>query len=419
MQEHPLTETEDKLLSGSQAAEFLGVKSATLYAYASRGLIESHPSTNARERCYKLSDLIRLRQAARGFTRGLKGSKETEPAVWTGPVIKSAITEIRQDGHFYRGESALALAAAGQPFESVVEILWETEERAPASWKRVKPLSLPRQFRSFAHRDVDYLDLLKLMLVTSEIADPVSRKLSAEDVFEVARRLIVTMSIVVGYPRGRDKYFSDVPNPIAQTLLHGLSGNKSRERAKAINCALVLCADHELNASALSARIAASCDASLYSCVESALGAFSGSLHGSASRRAEDLVTNSLRFRTTNAWLKDYLRQFGTIPGFGTELYSGGDPRAKALISAAKNVGGRNKHLLRLLEIVTSVKEQLGSEPNLDVGLAAVSYALGLPPGAGTTIFAVSRTAGWIAHAIEQRLYGGMIRPRARYIGRT
>ena len=155
------------------------------------------------------------------------------------------------------------------------------------------------------------------------------------------------------------------------------------------------------------------------SCVESALGAFSGSLHGSASRRAEDIVTTSLKFKAVSAWLKDYLRQFETIPGFGTDLYTQGDPRAKHLISCAQQVSSKNTHLKRLLEIVECVREQLGLEPNLDVGLAAISYALALPAGAGSTIFAVSRSSGWIAHAIEQRMYGGVIRPRARYIGKS
>lgn len=361
-----------------------------------------------------MSDLIRLRQASRGF----KSPKEQEPAVWTGPVIKSAITEIREDGHRYRGQSAIDLARADKPFEEVVDLLWEAGGN-PVQWKRIKPLPLPKELKLLASRDADFLDLLKLMLVTAEMDDPVSRKLLSSDVFDTARRLIVTMAMVVGLPNKRDKFIADGPFPIAQTLLAALSGNKSKERAQAINSALVLCADHELNASALAARIAASCDASLYSCVESALGAFSGSMHGSASRRAEDIVTTSLKFKTATAWLKDYLRQFESLPGFGTDLYEEGDPRAKILISAAQAVSSKNTHLKRLLEIVECVRDQLGLEPNLDVGLAAISYALALPAGAGSTIFAVSRSSGWIAHAIEQRMYGGVIRPRARYIGKS
>ncbi len=410
-----MEEPADKLLTGAQASEFLGVKSATLYAYASRGLIESIPSINARERCYRLSDLIRLRQSSRGF----KTTKDSEAPVWTGPVIKSAITEIKNDGHRYRGQPVIELAISDIQFESIAELLWETENSAQIDWRAVTPLAVPSHVQLRAAPDTDYLDLLKYLLVSIEMDDPVSRLLMADGIFDTARRLIVTMSILPGISQGRNRYIIDAQYPIAQTLLAALVGSESEESARVVNRALVLCADHELNASALATRIAASCDSSLYSSLLSALGTFSGNLHGSASRRTEDMITNSLRFANAKAWLKDFLRQYPSIPGFGTELYSSGDPRAKLLIETAQSVSPNNEFVIRLNEIVECVREQLSLEPNLDVGLAAISHALSLPPGSGTTIFAVSRTAGWIAHAIEQRTYGGIIRPRARYIGKS
>src|SRR5262249_20325684 len=161
--------------------------------------------------------------------------------------------------------------------------------------------------------------------------------------------------------------------------------------------------DHELNASALAARVAASCDASLYSCLLAALGTFSGTLHGSASLRAESIVTSSMRFKSASAWLKDALKQYDKIPGFGMDLYENGDPRARYLLDAAKAVSSRNPHLRRLFEIVQCVDEEMDLKPNVDVGLAAISYALSLPAGSGSAMFAVSRASGWIAHAVEQR----------------
>jgi citrate synthase len=408
-----LTESTDKFLSGSQAAEFLGVKSATLYAYASRGLVESMPSDRGRERCYRLSDLIKLRQSSRGY----KGPKDTESAVWTGPVIKSSITEITSSGHRYRGTCAIALALENKSFELTAELIWDTSGNHK-SWSKLKPLTIPKQAKTMISQEVDQLDLLKFLLAAIEMTEPVHRKLLAEDAIEAARQLVVTMAVALGISEGRDKYISDGPYPIAQTLLFALSGKDNIDRARVINRVLVLCADHELNASAFAARVAASCDSSLYSCLLSALGTFTGSLHGSASRRAEDIVNGSMRFATAKIWLKDYLRQFERIPGFGSELYEYGDPRGRLLIETALSVSSQSKQLKRLVEIVDCVRQQLNKEPNLDVGLAAVSYALALPAGSGSAIFAVSRTAGWIAHAIEQRLYGGMIRPRARYIGK-
>jgi citrate synthase len=404
----------EKLLNGAEAAEFLGVKSATLYAYASRGMIESIPAKDGRQRCYRLSDLIKLRQSSRGF----KSVREPDAAVWTGPVIKSSITEITESGHRYRGHSAIELARRHTPFEQVVEILWDTEEND--DWSGVKQLELPKHVRALITPEVDYLDLLKFLLAAIELNEPVHRKLVSEDIYIVARRLIVTMTTALrATGSDKPKYMASSQYPIAETLLQVLNQTRSPEQAQALNCALVLCADHELNASALAARIAASCDASLFSCLLSALGTFSGSFHGSASRKTEDMVNSALSFKSTGAWLKDYLRQFERIAGFGTELYEQGDPRAKLLLETARAINNENTHLLKLLEITDCVREQLDKEPNLDVGLAAISYALNLRPGSGSTIFAISRTSGWIAHAIEQRLYGGMIRPRARYIGKS
>lgn len=429
--------SEEKFLVGAQAAEFLGVKPATLYAYASRGQIESIPGASGRERCYRLSDLIRLRQSA----RGVKTTRDSEPAVWTGPAIKSAITEIKSDGHFYRGHSAIEMALRGDSFETAAELLWgigDLEERRESRdngadkyenageklWRQASLMNCS-SLESLISPDVECLELLKLLLVMLEMKDPVSRKLSGEDVYETARRLILTMAASVGLT---DKKTIKTHSPylIGSILAQSLSTAQSNghasapaERARLINLALVLCADHELNASALSARIAASCDASLYSCLLSALGSFSGSLHGSASRRTEDYVNSSFTFSSARAWLKDYLRQNETIAGFGTELYDQGDPRARVLIESALAFDGDNEKLKRLREIVECVGEDMSLFPNLDVGLAAITYALALPSGSGSTIFAVSRAAGWIAHAIEQRLYGGIIRPRARYIGKT
>lgn len=418
---------DEKFLVGAQAAEFLGVKPATLYAYASRGQIESIPGASGRERCYRLSDLIRLRQSA----RGVKTQKDSEP-VWTGPAIKSAITELREDGHRYRGQNALELAQTGVSFEAAVELLWETGADEQV-WQELEPLRMP-DLSSLVSPDTDCLELLKLLVVSLEMTDPVSRKLNREDIYDTARRLILTMCVSLSLRSGGIEVLelnssanrhANQPRLLAKILLKALGGassNGSEQEANfkvdAVNFLLVLCADHELNAAALASRIAASCDASIYSCLLSALGSFSGSLSTSASRRTEDIVSASLGFRSARAWLKEYLRQNDTIPGFGSELYSEGDPRARAMLEHALKLKPDNEKLGRLVEIVECAKEELSLLPNLDVGLAALNYALELPPGSGSTLFAVSRAAGWIAHAIEQKLYGGVIRPRARYIGK-
>ena len=221
-----MPEDDEKYFSGAQASEFLGVKSATLYAYASRGMIESIPAESGRERAYRLSDLIKLRQSSRGF----KSQKDQETPTWTGPVIKSSITEIRHDGHYYRGNSAIDLARQGQPVELVAELLWQ-RNAGLKEWQVPKPLPLSKQLKHLASAEVDYLDLLKLLIASAEISDPVTRKLSADDIFATARRLIVTMAIAPGFDQNKEAYICQAQYPIAQTLLTSLRATRSRETA--------------------------------------------------------------------------------------------------------------------------------------------------------------------------------------------
>lgn len=411
-----MIDKKDECLSGIQAAAFLGVKSSTLYAYASRGLIESIPAKSGRERLYRLTDLVKLRQSV----RGVKPASDEEVPTWTGPVIKSAITEIRDNGHRYRGQSAISLARKQHSFESVAELLWNSGGTV-SDWRSVEPIERPKFIKNFVLPEVDFLDTMKLLLAAIEIADPIERKLSRSDLYATSRKLILTM-VAAANPSATKHHFDHTGNskfPLAQSMLEILSQSHSQEKAAMINSALVLCADHELNASALTARIAASCDASLYSCISGAAATFSGGLHGLASRRVEQLVTDSLKFVSANAWLKSYLKYSDTIPGFGMKLYKHGDPRGKFLLEAALSMSKKNVHLNRIAEIVDLVEDQLGLKPNVDIGLTALVAALSLPAGSSSIIFAISRTAGWIAHAAEQRYYGGVIRPRAKYIGKT
>ena len=200
--------------------------------------------------------------------------------------------------------------------------------------------------------------------------------------------------------------------PMSKIMLQCLTRSRSNERAQALNRALVVCADHELNASTLAARVAASCDAPLHSILLSALGTFSGDLHGARSRQVEDLVRGSLHYKSAAAWLKQYSRERAVPPGFGMSLYPGGDPRGRCLIDTATAANARSQKLKQLIQIVDAVVESTGEQPTIDCGLAAISFALDLPPGAANAIFAISRTAGWVAHAMEQKSYGGMIAPR-------
>jgi citrate synthase len=184
----------------------------------------------------------------------------------------------------------------------------------------------------------------------------------------------------------------------------------------------VVSADHELNASTFAARVAASAGADLYACVGAALATVSGPRHGGACDRVEALVAEAGSPRRAAAVVHERARRGEAIPGFGHTLYPDGDPRARPLFASAAALGRGRAPMQRVqtvLALVDAVGEARRELPSVECGLVAVTAALELPPGSAAALFALGRAAGWIAHALEQRAAGYLLRPRARYIGVT
>jgi citrate synthase len=183
--------------------------------------------------------------------------------------------------------------------------------------------------------------------------------------------------------------------------------------------ALVLCADHELNASSFAARCVASTGADLGACVTAGLAALSGTRHCGITTAIESMWERSLstRGKSALARLVDASRGGAEpavpgqrVPGFGHPLYPDGDPRAQALL-ARLPPPHRNDRL------VAAVAERTGERPSVDYALVALRRSLGLPQGHAYLVFALGRTAGWLAHAVEQGRSKVLIRPRAAYVG--
>jgi citrate synthase len=213
--------------------------------------------------------------------------------------------------------------------------------------------------------------------------------------------------------------------------------------ARQLDAALVLSADHELNVSAFTARCVASAGAPPQAAVTAALAALGGSRHGGQTERVETLlaelsppqssaargddaertggVSAVLPSRTRAGAIRDALagrlRRGEQVPGFGHPLYPEGDPRARLLLDLAAANAPASPHTGLAAELTAAAFELLGERPNLDFGLVTLAQALDLPAGAALALFAIGRSAGWIAHAIEQYQAGGLIRPRARYLG--
>jgi citrate synthase len=180
--------------------------------------------------------------------------------------------------------------------------------------------------------------------------------------------------------------------------------------ADLIRRALVLCADHELNASAFAVRVVASTGAALPACLLAGLAALSGPLHGGMTEQVGALLAEPGMQANPHATLAARLGRGERLPGFGHRLYPDGDPRAAALL-ATLDPGAWWRGMLGAAHDLT------GLRPNIDLALVALERTRQFPAGSALAIFAAGRSAGWIAHALEQRQDGRLIRPRAIYPG--
>lgn len=410
-------------LDGREAAALLGVKRETLYAYASRGLVRSEPGERGRGRRYQREDLERLK--AKHDARAGHAAVAAGALRWGEPVLESALTAITPEGPVYRGLPAAMLARREAPFEAVAEMLWASDppkaglnlEAAPR-WSakgfgvRVPALAalLPAGSRPVV--------ALSIAVPAMAAADPERFHATPEAERARARVLISRLAALTGIAADRARASAALrEGSVARTLLASLGARGGEKAERAVNRALVASADHELNPSTFAVRIAASTQADLYACVSAGLSTLSGPRHGGECDRVEALVHEVGSPAQARAVIQERARRGESIPGFGHSLYPDGDPRALVLLDAAIASGSRSA----ALKTVLALREAMGAAerglPTLDLGLVAIASSLSLPPGSAAALFAVGRTAGWIAHTLEQRAAGFLLRPRARYTG--
>jgi len=204
---------------------------------------------------------------------------------------------------------------------------------------------------------------------------------------------------------------------VAQAVAVALGAKGGKRAVEAINATLILWADHELNVSSFAARVAASAHADLYSCVSAGLAALSGPRHGAACDQIEALFREDKRPKDAATAIHERTRRGDPIPGFGHPLYPAGDPRARPILERARELGGRMPRVKTALAVIEAVREASGLAPTVDSALVVLAAALDLPDGAAPGIVAVGRSAGWVAHVLEQYEADFLIRPRARYSG--
>ncbi len=386
-------------LSAREAALLLGVKAQTLYAYASRGLVRR--TGDGKRRRYVLEDLQKLR--ARQRARSGHGAVAADALAFGQPVLDTALSAIDERGPLYRGTPAVELARAGHGFEAVAELLWTgaLPSRAP----RWEPASQRRRKRP------PLGSLEELLLALPELLfDAPERHVRAREVeLSLARSSITRISARV----------SGAPNATVSVAarLATLARAPQPRAVAALDTALVLLADHELNASSFAARVAASTDASLPACLLAALATLSGARHGGACARVEALLDEAARLKAPTEVIERRVSRGDAIPGFGHPLYPRGDPRAVVLLELAEQLAkGALRSRLGPTLVLARTLAKLGLPATVDYGLVALTRVLGMKPGSAGLVFAVGRCAGWVAHVLEQRESPLLLRPRARYV---
>jgi citrate synthase len=426
-------------VTGREAADMLGIKPQTLYAYASRGLLRSVPSGEGRAHLYARADLLRLK--ARHDARSGHGPVAASALRWGEPVLETAVSTIDDRGPIYRGAPAVELARADVPFEEAAALLWgETTREAALSAAEARRPGDARGAREAAAGAPSWpvpspgLPAAKLAALLPEGVSPVAvlavgvPAIGARDAERylargagetaLARSLIRRMAALLCLPAERDRFGAALAEPsIARAVLVAFGVRPSPAAVRAVDRALVLCADHELNPSTFAVRVAASAGADLYACVSAGLGVLSGPEHGGVCDRVEALVAEAMRGARPGDVVAQRARRGEPIPGFGHRIYGAGDPRTAPMLEAAAVVAPHSETLTAIRAVVKAMAAAGHEPPTVDMGLVAVAASLGLPPGGAAALFAIGRCAGWVAHAAEQRAAGYIVRPRARYTG--
>jgi citrate synthase len=376
------------MLTTDEAARRLGVKVPTLYAYVSRGLLESHRDPTRRGSLFDLADIEGL--AARS-----RGGRQTATRLAT---ITTGVTQLDQElGPIYRAHLATELAL-GSSFEEVADLLWQSD--GDGDWSAPDLGACPL---------TQTLDRMRWALVLCGATDPLRSDLRPVAVTRAARRAAAALTDVVGPAPAGD----DAGTSIAARLAARLTASDAEMPAAAVNAALVLMADHELATSTMAVRVAASVRSDPYDALLAGLATLAGPLHGGASQQAYELLVVAERDGVSRA-LNDVLRQHGRLPGFGHAVYKSGDPRFAALLALAEPLLSEERRAI-VREVMALAAAHDVPLANCDLALAALSWGTGMPPDTGRTIFAVARVAGWAAHYMEE-LTERPLRFRARAV---
>ncbi|MET3178472.1 UNVERIFIED_ORG: citrate synthase [Variovorax guangxiensis] len=375
-------------LPAAEALELMQVRPQTLYASVSRGRIRAKPdAADPRRSLYHRDDVQRIAARARG--RRSSETVASEAIQWGEPVLASAVSTVAEGRLLYRGQDACVLAGHAT-LEEVAGLLWESPSPRFAASSAV---ALP---------DTQAAPLQAgLLALASRAATDLPSRGRSRSVLqaEAADAIGALADALLGAAPARDV-------PLHMRLA---SAWRRPRAADDLRRALVLLADHELNASTFAARVTASTGASVSACLLTGLSTLTGPLHGGASAAVQALMRSAAAIGAEAA-VREWLAHDRPLAAFGHPLYPQGDARCRALLA--------NIELPPAFGELRDIGEKLlGDAVNIDFALAALAAVHKLPAGAPLTLFALARTVGWTAHVLEQQATGQLIRPRARYTG--
>ena len=385
-------------LSAPEAAAFLGVAQPTLYAYVSRGFVRSQPGIDSRSRAYNRIDLEQLR--ARKRIRNRPQAEVAEALHWGAPLLDSALTLITNESLYYRGLNALELAVS-RSFWQVACWFWTGDWGARFAESegagRVRRGTVDNPF-----------ERQQAWLIERAHSDPSGYQLAMP--FAGATGASIVRHFLAFLTGSLNPSLDDASSELARSWCR-----HPRRAAPVLSAILILALDHEINVSSFAARVVASAGSNLYEIVSAAMCAFSGSRHGRISERADQFISDLENTRSASELVHARLRSGEEIPGFGHPLYPEGDPRARLILKLLQEA--YPGEFAKIHRKIADTERVIRKPANIDLAIACSGRILALPAHSGFHLFALGRTVGWIAHAIEQHQSGSLIRPRARYVG--
>jgi citrate synthase len=356
-------------------------------------------------------------------TRGLEGVVATT----------SSISSIIDDTLTYVGYNIDDLTN-NATFEEVIYLLWHLKlptqsELQELTDQLAENMALPQEvldhFKMYNIKEVHPMAALRSAVSLLGLYDEQADVMEEEANYMKAVRLQAKIpTIVTSFARIRNGQEPIAPRKdlgFAANFLYMLTGKDPEPiEIEAFNKALVLHADHELNASTFTARVCVATLSDVYSGVTAAIGALKGPLHGGANEQVMKMLTEIGSVDKAESYILDKLEKKEKIMGFGHRVYQQGDPRAKHLKEMSKKLTelrGESKYYEMSVKVEEVFTANKGLPPNVDFYSASVYHSLGIDHDLFTPIFAVSRVSGWLAHILEQYSNNRLIRPRADYIG--